>query len=539
MSNDSVLIVEDTPVNLKLVEVLLSRNGFDVRTAKTAEDALEVLKQFTPRLVLTDIALPGMDGVELIRRLKSDPTKRDTVVLALTAFAMKGDEEKAFQAGCDGYITKPIDTRTFPALIRQYLSRGHETPNDALPASPPEAADTELSLREIRQSFVAEGVQLSKHLISTFGAGFDYGEAKVTAHRWAGAGGSVGCPEISRNARELEAVLQQNGSGSSLRTRELLIRLARLFSEAMRADQLRAADSPEEVRPPQPNPQRATRGVDKPPGEARPAVSALGPASPHQEVASSALLSTLAGKRFGLAGFQQAEAARLAQALDACQAFSRDLGADFPDAETLRPFDLIILNVASEVKSIPQWNKPVLAIGPREILLRLQPIHNGAEDFLFSPWTAEEVMLRSCFAISRDAQVRQAQAAPLASGKRRVVIADDDSTIRALVEAAVQNSGFECRLAGDGGAALEIIRSWQPDLAVLDVNMPNRNGFEVLSSLRNDPLTSNIRVILLTARQQETDVIRGFGLGADDYVIKPFSPMELIARLKRLLGKTA
>jgi DNA-binding response OmpR family regulator len=119
-----------------------------------------------------------------------------------------------------------------------------------------------------------------------------------------------------------------------------------------------------------------------------------------------------------------------------------------------------------------------------------------------------------------------------------VVVADDDSTIRALVEAALESSGLECRVASDGGTALELIRSWQPDLAVLDVNMPNRSGYEVLSCLRNDPLTRDIRVILLTARQQETDVIRGFGLGADDYVIKPFSPMELIARLKRLLGKS-
>jgi two-component system phosphate regulon response regulator PhoB len=69
--------------------------------------------------------------------------------------------------------------------------------------------------------------------------------------------------------------------------------------------------------------------------------------------------------------------------------------------------------------------------------------------------------------------------------------------------------------------------------------MPNQSGYEVLASVRNDPLTRDIRVILLTARQQETDVVRGFGLGADDYVIKPFSPMELIARLKRLLGKSA
>ena len=118
-------------------------------------------------------------------------------------------------------------------------------------------------------------------------------------------------------------------------------------------------------------------------------------------------------------------------------------------------------------------------------------------------------------------------------------MADEESTIRALVQATVENSSFECRVSGDGGEALELLRNWQPDLAVLDVNMPNKNGFDVLSSVRNDPVTRDIRVILLTARLQETDVMRGFGLGADDYVIKPFSPMELIARVKRMLGKTA
>src|SRR5690242_8345845 len=122
MASDSVLIVDDTPVNLKLVKVLLARHGFDVRTASTAEEALEVARSFRPRLVLADIQLPGMDGLEMTRRLKSDPITRETVVLALTAFAMKGDEQRAFEAGCDGYITKPIDTRTLPSLIRQHLS---------------------------------------------------------------------------------------------------------------------------------------------------------------------------------------------------------------------------------------------------------------------------------------------------------------------------------------------------------------------------------------------------------------------------------
>jgi two-component system cell cycle response regulator DivK len=536
MPNDSVLVVEDTPVNLKVVKILLSRHGFDVRTASTAEEALEVLRQFRPELILTDVQLPGMSGLDLTRKLKSDPTTRDIIVLALTAFAMRGDEKKAYEAGCNGYITKPIDTRTFPTLIRQYLQHA---PKAALEGAA-ESAELGLSLREIRREFVADGVQQSGRLMGMLGAAFNPAEALVTAHRWAGSAGSVGYPEITQTARELETVLQQNGSGSTERARELLERLTQMFAAAREASERPPGATVTPKTDSWENLQRRTHKLAEQLTEKEPADVALGLLAARQETPAPAVLSALSGKRFALAGFQAKDATRLAKALDACQAFSRDLGADvLPDAETVRPFDVVVLNVAAEVRSIPSWNKPVLIIGPREVLVGLQPVHSGAEDFLFAPWTTEEVILRAYFAISRAAQGRTAQATPAVGGKRRVVVADDDSTIRALVEAAVGNAGFECRVATDGGVALDTIRSWQPDMAVLDVNMPNRSGFEVLSALRNDPLTREIRVILLTARQQETDIIRGFGLGADDYVIKPFSPMELVARMKRLLGKSA
>jgi two-component system, cell cycle response regulator DivK len=506
MSNNSILVVDDAAVNLKLARVLLSRQGFDVRTADNAEEALETIRDFRPRLVLADIQLPGMNGLELTRRVKSDPANRDIIVVALTAFAMQGDEQRAMDAGCDGYITKPIDTRTFPALIRGFLHSSGDTAGARGPASNPEVTGEESPFRELQHGFLAEAIEQNARLISTLGGDFDVAEALIAAHRWVGAGGSVGFPEISQNARELESALQRNGPASLARTRELLTRQAELLADAM---------------------QRQTNEKGSPEPASQPVSG---------DVTSPVMLSALAGKRFALAGFPAPEAARLAGALDRYESFSRDLGAaTLPGLETVRPFDMIILNVTAVVKTVPQWNKPVLLIGARELLLRMPP-HNSAEDFLFSPWTGEEVVLRCYFAISRGAQA-PVQVVRKAAEKGRVLVADDDSTIRALVEATVQNSGLECRVATNGGEALELVRSWQPDLAVLDVNMPDRNGFEVLSELRNDPRTRDTRVILLTARQQETDVIRGFGLGADDYVIKPFSPMELIARLKRLLGK--
>ena len=123
MAKGEILIVDDNLLNLKLIKVLLIGEGYAVQTAVDAEQALSLLESASPDLILMDVQLPGMDGLELTRRLKSDRTHSGVVIIALTAYAMKGDEEKARAAGADGYLTKPIDTRTFPDVIAGYLSR--------------------------------------------------------------------------------------------------------------------------------------------------------------------------------------------------------------------------------------------------------------------------------------------------------------------------------------------------------------------------------------------------------------------------------
>lgn len=122
-TGDAILVVDDNVSNTKLLAFILSSRGYTVRTAADAEQALATLREFQPRLVLMDIQMPGMDGLELTRRLKADPATRDIIVIAATAYAMKGDEERALAAGCDGYLTKPIDTRALPARIAAFLGR--------------------------------------------------------------------------------------------------------------------------------------------------------------------------------------------------------------------------------------------------------------------------------------------------------------------------------------------------------------------------------------------------------------------------------
>ena len=126
MNAKRILVVDDNAVNLKLFTYLLASKDRDVRTASDAREALDLLQSFRPDLILMDIQLPDIDGLELTRRLRKDPHTHDTTIVAVTAYAMKGDEERARAAGVDGYISKPIEKEAFRRVVAEYLQRGEE-----------------------------------------------------------------------------------------------------------------------------------------------------------------------------------------------------------------------------------------------------------------------------------------------------------------------------------------------------------------------------------------------------------------------------
>jgi len=121
MSGKNILLVEDNEVNRRLAGFLLRSQGYQVREATTAAAAFEMLETDRPDLIVMDIQLPGMDGLEATRKLKQQPTTADIPVIAVTSYAMKGDREKALAAGCAGYVTKPIDKNTFIQEVAAHM----------------------------------------------------------------------------------------------------------------------------------------------------------------------------------------------------------------------------------------------------------------------------------------------------------------------------------------------------------------------------------------------------------------------------------
>lgn len=503
MAGEPILIVDDTPVNLKLTRVLLVNEGYKVLTAATAEEALELLHSYHPSLILADIQLPGIDGLELTRRVKQSERTRDITVVALSAFAMRGDEQKALDAGCDGYITKPIDTRALGTRIREFLDRRPSPETNSSPsAEPGHHSIPEADLQSLRSRFLEEGQEQMRQWLldldnqfSTFNAN----DAQRAVHQWIGAAGLLGFTAISRLSREIEAILHERPLDQA-QLRESLDTLATAFT---------------------------------------------GPREARDAPVPEGIVQALTGKRIALVGLPVHEMQRFSVALQRVDA----TGVAFehterPNSDAMKECQVLVIHVRPESTKSPWLDTssaiatyPVVLVGARDHLLTLNPqIQSMAREFLMDSWQPEEALIRLSRALS-DGRTGGAKTvgAPNPANRARVLIVDDDPTVLSMVRASLQNAGMDCETASDGRSAIEIIRRNRPHAAVLDINMPGIDGYEVLAAIRREEIP--IRILLLTARQQESDVVRGFNLGADDYMVKPFGSMELAARLKRLLWR--
>lgn len=512
MSRTPILVVDDAPINRKLMRLLLTHEGYEVRTAEAAEEALDMLSEYRPELILADIQLPGMNGLDMARKVKENPRTSTIRVVALTGCAMKDDRERALRAGCEDYITKPIDTATLPVKVREVLSRpallqqpATETPGSVLNFSGP-------GFETLRRRFVNEGVDHSRRLLDSLNSAFDAGYARKLLHEWAGSAGLLGHPEIGDFARHGEELLRE----TPVNTDELRIVFTDLYFTFTDLRESKVAPLPEFI------------------------------------------VWASTGKRIALIGFSDDWADSMCALLERVKARPRLFDADdVSDCDAIRDCDLVVLHVRPETRETG-WLQPgpfrsgknLVFLGAQSELMALLPeVRSRAVDFLIDSSEPEELLMRLSFAMSRTTPAASAAAVPAPPAASAancvslepragiahpdVVLADDDGIVLTLLKTTLQNYGMNCLAASNGAEALQLIRRERPHAAVLDVNMPGMDGFEVLAALRAEGITS--RVVMLTSLQQEKEVLRGFHLGADDYLSKPFNPFELVARLKRLL----
>jgi CheY-like chemotaxis protein len=181
--------------------------------------------------------------------------------------------------------------------------------------------------------------------------------------------------------------------------------------------------------------------------------------------------------------------------------------------------------------------KPSVIIGERdEVLGHAYSLASVAHEFIIRPWTREDFFLRA-FMVLRNAPSNVADQPGRAATRIEptIIVADDDRTTIMMVQSILRTWKINCVVAHNGKDAIEQTKRIRPDALLLDVSMPDMDGFQVLAALRSDPTTRSTPVVMLTAAQSETEIVRGFELGADDYITKPFRAHEMLARLKRLV----
>jgi len=412
MSTATILVIEDNALNLKLVRSLLILGGYQVLEAEDAEKGIELASHHLPDLILMDIQLPGMDGLEATRILKTREETQSIPVVALTAYAMTGDEIKAREAGCSGYITKPLNTRTFLETLKKYLNQ-----YPAANAPVPRGAD-----RRKSRILIVDDDPLNVKLLS----------AKLPADQF-------------------EPLPAFNGEEALHRTIEDNPDL--ILLDIMMPDM----DGYEVSHRLKTNP--ATEGI--------PII----------------LVTALDGSEDKIRGFEA--------------------GAD----EFL--------------------NKPVNDI---ELLTRINSL-------LRLRRYREQLLSRTQSEKGFSGDRALLDPAEAAVCPARILLVEDDDRDALMIRTMFAGEPCHIETVRSGEEALKQVQQEPFDLVLLDVLLPGWDGFEVCRQLKGHHQTKDLQIILITCLSDLDNKVRGVELGADDYLIKPVNSRELKARVKVLIKK--
>lgn len=531
-SSCRVLVAEENSVNRKVTVEILRKLGYQVDAFTNGREALAAFERTHYDVVILGSHNSEMDGYEAAQEIRRcDASGRHTPIIALTAGTTQNDRKRREAAGIDDYIAMPVNPKTVATVLARWDPSTVDRPCGRLTT-----VDTGI-IQEIREIAGEENPTFLGELIELFLGSTPMRLLEMrdalkkkrpdflfkAAHSLKGSTGQIGALRMQQLCAALEALGRVNtikGAGSLVEDLELEFERA---SHDLRALQLEKAE--EGTRQPVSSSQRR---------ETKPAhTSSL-----------NLIRATLAGKRLLALDVFPAVLSQLREALisTSCQLVEITEPV-LASPGWMADSHLLLLGVrAGRVDLLQQFlelrrsgvNFPILVITAAPDAALLKHIEDLEADFVLEPFRVEDILLRVHQKLN---QVNTAVEAARSVETYEVLAAEDDPLIARFVMSTLNSAGFRVTHVADGDAALQLLSKQRFQLVILDVNMPKTDGFSVLSKLRLLPQYKTTPVLMLTSRIQEQDIVRAFDLGADDYVTKPFNPLEVVSRARRLLRR--
>ncbi|PSN16638.1 hypothetical protein C7293_01480, partial [filamentous cyanobacterium CCT1] len=438
-----LLLVEDNEVNRDMLSRRLLRKGYEVAIAIDGADGVSKALSERPNLVLMDIDLPVIDGYEATRQIKANPHTQHIPIIALTAHAMQSDRDRAFEAGCDEYDTKPVDLPQLLEKIERLLAS----------AQPPQPQDANSLPQDSRVQRALLG-HLRHELCTPMNAIIGYSEMLLDQIK--------GQPDASLGD-DLQKIYT---CGTQL------LALANVILDPT---QLEVSQSPRDI-----NSFGATIRLEM-----------LTP------------LSTVIGY---------------------CEMLLEEASPEIvPDLDRIHKAAQRLLGMVNDIVNLSRQQLQLIdASGTETADLRL----DGTT--AYSLFREAETTIRA---------LNHSPVDELSLQGGNILIVDDNETNRDLLSRQLEHQGYTVAVAANGRQALEMLQSSPYDLILLDLIMPEMNGYEVLGHLKQHPTLHAIPVIMISSLDEIDNVVRCIEMGAEDYLSKPFKPVLLRAKITAYLEK--
>ncbi len=525
-----VLLAEENSINRKVAVQVLRNLGYDVDAVANGKEALDHFRRSRYSIVILDCQSAEMDGYEAAREIrKFEGTSCHTPIVALTASTMQSDRKKREEAGMDDYISLPIN----PKIVATVLARW-----DTVATAPPGARLTSVDkgiidelrrlsrednptlLGELVELFMGSSPQRISELRSAIARMDSDGLARA-AHSLKSSSGQMG----GLRMQQISAAIETLGSTGAVSGAEALVEELAIEYERVKLDLQSLAHEADDSKD---EPGQALEGDPRT------------FASPGFDLA--AIAAAFHGKRFLAFDVYPALLPQLQAALVAmgCPIVSV-AESDLSDLNWSSRGDLLFLGgraaKSADLKTYlqsrrPSLDIPVIVIAAVVDSALLQFTEEIDADFVLEPFRVGDILLRAYQKLISKAP----RTGSSSTGQsRELLVAEDDPLIARFLIGTLTSAGFQATHVPDGDAALAVLAEKTFELAILDINMPKTDGYGVLSKLRLMPEYKSKPVLMLSARTQEHDIVRAFELGADDYVTKPFNPLEVVSRVRRLL----